>query len=72
MEAGTCILSGAVACVSRNYPDGKWRIVCDERDGDHTYADRDAAARAEQVLAIESYTPKAIGQTLAELATRGR
>lgn len=38
--------SGAVGCVSRNYPDGKWRIVC----GDHdvTYPTRDAAARAER------------------------
>lgn len=43
--------SGAVGCVSRNYPDKKWRIVCDDRPGDHTYASRDAAARAERVLA---------------------
>jgi hypothetical protein len=43
--------SGAVGCVSRNYPDGKWRIVCDKREGDHTYATRDDAARAERLLA---------------------
>jgi len=49
--------SGAVGCVSRNYPDRKWRIVCDPRPGsflggsdDHTYRSRDAAARAEYEL----------------------
>ncbi|GGT04625.1 hypothetical protein GCM10010156_73050 [Planobispora rosea] len=44
--------SGAVGCVSRNYPDGKWRIACDPRpDGhSHTYPTRDAAARAERDL----------------------
>lgn len=48
---------GAVGCVSRNYSDRKWRIVCDSRDGsfpggpnDHTYASRDDAARAERDL----------------------
>jgi hypothetical protein len=25
--------NGAVGCVSRNYPDRKWRIVSDDRDG---------------------------------------
>jgi hypothetical protein len=50
--------SGAVGCVSRNYPDRKWRIVCDNRPGsypggpnDHTYPSRDAAAYAERELA---------------------
>ncbi len=43
--------SGACGCVSRNYPDGKWRIVCDEREGDHTYPTRDAAAHAESEIA---------------------
>ena len=50
--------SGACGCVSRNYADGKWRIVCDDRrvgmelgdPGDFTFASRDAAADAEQVL----------------------
>lgn len=49
--------SGAIGCVSRNYPDKKWRIVCDPRNGsypggplDHTYPNRDAAARAEREL----------------------
>jgi hypothetical protein len=48
---------GAVGCVSNNYPDKKWRIVCDERrqnlgeDGDFTFPDRHSAARAEYELA---------------------
>lgn len=41
--------SGAVGCVSRNYPDRKWRVVCDHRH-DRTYPTRDAAARAERDL----------------------
>lgn len=44
--------SGAVGCVSRNYPDGKWRIVCDKREGDHTYPSRDEAARAEREITL--------------------
>ena len=46
--------SGACGCVSRNYEDGKWRIVCDERnygEAQQTYPNRDAAARAERALA---------------------
>jgi hypothetical protein len=39
--------SGAVGCVSNNFHDGKWRIVCDSRMGDHTYPTRHAAALAE-------------------------
>lgn len=49
--------SGACGCVSANYPDGKWRIVCDDRrmygigqPGDFTFPSRDAAARAEREL----------------------
>ncbi len=44
--------SGAVGCVSRNYPDKKWRIVCDPRPFAErpTFANRDAAARAERDL----------------------
>lgn len=48
---------GGCGCVSRNYADRKWRIVCDPREGsfpggpnDHTYPSRDAAARAEHEL----------------------
>jgi hypothetical protein len=50
--------SGAVGCVSSNYADGKWRIVCDSRPDaheKHTYKTRDAAARAEHELAIAAY-----------------
>jgi hypothetical protein len=43
--------SGAVGCVSRNYPDGKWRIVCDKRPDPPTYRSRDQAAQAEWELA---------------------
>src|SRR5207249_575694 len=48
--------SGACGCVSRNYPDGKWRIVCDERDPRPTYPSRDAAALAELEL-IQNKSP---------------
>ena len=49
--------SGVCGCVSDNYPDKKWRIVCDRRridlnaPGDFTFPTRDAAARAEFDLA---------------------
>lgn len=44
--------SGAVGCVSRNYPDRKWRVVCDPRGMDApTYKNRDEAAAAEYLLA---------------------
>lgn len=49
--------SGAAGCVSRNYADRKWRIVCAEprtypgSANDRTYPTRDAAARAEHALA---------------------
>ncbi|HEX4306483.1 MAG TPA: hypothetical protein VHZ54_10625 [Solirubrobacterales bacterium] len=42
--------NGGVGCVSRNYPDRRWRIVCERRDGEHTYRSRDEAARAEYAL----------------------
>ena len=51
--------SGAVGCVSRNYPDKRWRIVCDPRPDAHalhTYRTRDEAARAERELTIEIQT----------------
>ncbi len=41
-------------CVSRNYPDRKWRIACDPRPGDHTYKTRDEAAAAELELMREA------------------
>lgn len=48
--------SGAAGCVSRNFPDGKWRIACDPRpsypvDERPTFKSRDEAARAEWLLA---------------------
>lgn len=51
--------SGACGCVSRNYADRKWRIVCDERPGERaTYPSRDAAARAELEIALsQRHTP---------------
>lgn len=44
--------SGACGCVSRNYVDKKWRIVCDERPFEKrpTFKNRDEAARAEYDL----------------------
>lgn len=48
---------GACGCVSNNYDDKKWRIVCDPRrdklgeKGDFTFPSRHAAACAELVLA---------------------
>jgi len=56
--------NGAVGCVSRNYPDKRWRIACDERQGDYTYRTRDAAARAEQVLALSQYTDQRIADEM--------
>lgn len=52
--------SGAIGCVSRNYEDRKWRIVCDPRrealgsPGDFTFGSRLEAARVEYVLAAQS------------------
>jgi len=44
--------SGACGCVSRNYDDGKWRIVCDPRpfEARPTFKTRDEAAQAEADL----------------------
>ncbi|UEC01659.1 hypothetical protein [Burkholderia vietnamiensis] len=59
--SGVRYLSGGCGCVSNNYPDKKWRIVCDNRrqalnePGDVTFRSREEAARAEQVLALESW-----------------
>lgn len=41
--------SGSCGCVSKNYADGKWRVVCG--DHDKTYESRDDAARAEYAVA---------------------
>ena len=60
--------NGAVGCVSRNYPDKRWRIACDGRQGDYTYRTRDAAARAEQVLALSQYTDQRIAEEMDRVA----
>lgn len=50
--------TGGSGCLSRNYVDKKWRIVCDYRrselgeEGDETFPSRDAAARAEHVFCM--------------------
>lgn len=49
--------SGSCGCVSNNYDDKQWRIVCDPRDykspeEQPTYSTRDAAARAERELVL--------------------
>ena len=41
--------SGACGCVSRNYTDKKWRIVCDSLHHNRTYKSRDEAAYAEMI-----------------------
>jgi hypothetical protein len=49
--------SGGCGCVSRNYEDRKWRIVCSDAypgsPNDRTFPNRDAAARAEYRLTLE-------------------
>jgi hypothetical protein len=49
--------SGACGCVSRNFPDKKWRIVCDPRPDQPTYRTRDEAAAAERELVQGAATP---------------
>jgi hypothetical protein len=46
--------NGARGCVSNNFEDKKWRIVCDPRPAEEqeTYKTRDAAARAERKISI--------------------
>jgi hypothetical protein len=51
-----CYPSGAVGCVSRNYPDRKWRIVDQNHvpgsPEDVTYKSRDEAAYAERQISM--------------------
>jgi hypothetical protein len=44
---------GSAGCVSNKYDDRKWRIVCDPRPFNEqpTFNTRDAAAKAELILA---------------------
>lgn len=55
--------SGAVGCVSNNYSDHKWRIVTENTgpgsEGDRTFANRDAAARAERERAEAQHVAEA-------------
>lgn len=70
--------SGAVGCVSRNYPDRKWRIACDDRPEAFerfTYRTRDEAAAAERdliALGVLGRASQAAGRrkTLEALAER--
>ena len=58
--------NGSCGCVSNNYPDKQWRIVCDTRrgalgeEGDFTFSTRDAAARAEFELVAALNLPSPI------------
>lgn len=56
---GITHLNGGCGCVSNNYVDGMWRIVCDPRrvdvnePGDYTFKTRQEAAHAERALIRE-------------------
>ena len=58
--------SGACGCVSRNYPDKKWRIVTDYTDNAPTYPTRDAAARAERAIALAIFESEGIRPDISE------
>jgi hypothetical protein len=59
---------GTRACVSSDYPDGKWRIICDESFT--PYPTRDAAARGARTLAHHKHLTAASAVTaLAALAS---
>jgi len=49
--------NGACGCVSNNYDDKKWRIVCDPQPFEETptFETRDEAAMAELLLVEELY-----------------
>jgi hypothetical protein len=47
---------GGCGCVSRNYPDKKWRIVGHDGPGSKTYRTRDEAAQAERRIALAKYS----------------
>jgi hypothetical protein len=61
--------SGAIGCVSNNYTDKRWRIVCDGRPGADqiTYATREAAAMAEWHLAEQGKATLAADQLKADM-----
>ena len=49
--------SGAVACVSRNFPDKKWRGVCNVRphEDQPTFRNRDEAAHEERAYVLDHW-----------------
>lgn len=49
--------SGACGCVSRNFADKRWRIVCDPRTDAPTFKSRDAAALGEWHLIRKMQLP---------------
>jgi hypothetical protein len=65
--------SGAKGCVSRNYEDHKWRIVCDPRglDASPTFKSRDEAALAEWHL-VEDLKRKALDKRIIEVLRTAR
>ena len=60
--------TGAVGCVTRNYPDRKWRIACDPRPFEYqpTFKCRDDAAKAEWALAHGMSVAKGLLRSLGE------
>lgn len=54
--------SGAIGCVSCNYPDKKWRIVCHPLpfEDSPTFKSRDDAARGERDLVARFETVSAL------------
>ena len=54
--------NGAIGCVSSNYADKKWRIVCDPRPFDErpTFKSRESAAMAEKKLVEAIVTESAL------------
>jgi hypothetical protein len=64
--------SGAIGCVSRNYPDKKWRVVCDPRgfEKQPTFKTRDEAARAEWEL-VNARTKRVIAAFTVDIGKTG-
>ena len=56
--------SGAIGCVSRNYEDKKWRIVCDPRPfaEQPTFKNRLEAAIAEREMVAAMFAKEAQSQ----------
>ncbi len=54
--------NGAIGCVSNNYEDRKWRVVCDPAPFDQhpTFSSRDDAAGAEVYLARMAHSLNAL------------